>query len=103
MNTIEIFERQDHAQRPDTFTNDINWAKDNGAKIEHHDLETSAVSDKINGFFNGAESLPIILVNGELVMQSRYPSRNELADWANISEAEAVFAKVSCCSGGKWY
>lgn len=103
MNTIEIYDRLDLAQRPASFTEDIDWARGNGARIDYHDLDKTSLTTTINSFFHGAESLPIILVNGKLAMQSRYPSRNELANWAKTSQAEAVFAKVSCCSGGKCY
>lgn len=103
MQTIEIFDRHDAAQRPASFGEDLNWARDNGAQIQQHDLKTSGMSERVRGFFKDEKSLPIILVNGVLALQSRYPSRNELANWAQIPKAEAVFAKVSCCSGGKCY
>lgn len=103
MHNIEIFDHHAQNLRPSGFEQDLNWALDNGASIQQHDLAASGMAERISSHFKGEDSLPIILVNGELALQSRYPSRDELADWARIAKAEAVFAKVSCCSGGNCY
>lgn len=49
----------------------------------------------------GETVLPVILVNGELALAGRYPSRDDLARWAGEQEAVAQKAAASCCSGGK--
>lgn len=104
MNAIQIFDRP--ANRPAAFAGDLGWARDNGAQIEHFDLDASPdAKGRMDQLLADADTsqLPLTLVDGKLVMQARYPSRDDLAGWANIAQAEAVFAKVSCCSGGKCY
>ena len=79
-----------------TFSADVDWAKQNGAKIERFNLssEPMAFADNrtVSAFLerSGAEALPLILVDGELTR------------WAGIIQpiAEAKPAS-SCCSGTK--
>jgi hypothetical protein len=104
MKVIQILDRT--RGRPAAFIGDLDWARDNGAQIEHLDLDqTPEAKTRIGQMLTSTDDpqLPLVLVDGALVMQARYPSRDDLAGWANISQTEAVFAKVSCCSGGKCY
>lgn len=104
MNTIEIFDRPEIAHKAGPFTQDMDWAKSQGAQIEHLDLQRDPdAASRISAHYQGMDDLPIVLVNGALKLNKRYPNRNELAEWASIPKADAVFAKVSCCSGGKCY
>ena len=91
-----------------TFSADVDWAKQNGAKIERFNLssEPMAFADNrtVSAFLerSGAEALPLILVDGEMALAGRYPNRAELTRWAGIIQpiAEAKPAS-SCCSGTK--
>ncbi|MCX7265737.1 MAG: arsenical resistance operon transcriptional repressor ArsD [Betaproteobacteria bacterium] len=91
-----------------TFSADVDWAKKNGAKIERFNLssEPMAFADNktVSGFLerSGAQALPLILVDGELALAGRYPTRNELTRWATIAEAPVVAKPASsCCAGSK--
>ena len=88
------------------FSADVEWAKQNGARIERFNLAQQPVAFAenpiVNGFLerSGQESLPLILVDGEVALAGRYPNRAELARWAGLTEA-VVEAKQSGCCGGK--
>ena len=93
------------------FSADVDWAKQNGAQIERFNLAQQPLAFAENPFVksflerSGAEALPLILVNDEVALAGRYPSRTELARWAGITQAEAESKSVksscsgSCCSG----
>jgi hypothetical protein len=86
-----------------TFAADVDWAKQNGARIERFNLaqQPMAFADNatVKGFLerSGQEALPLILVDGEIALAGRYPSRAELARWAAVKELNE--AKQGCCSG----
>ncbi|MGZ8183898.1 MAG: arsenite efflux transporter metallochaperone ArsD [Methylobacter sp.] len=86
------------------FSADIDWAKLNGAQIERFNLAQQpmvfAENPVVKGFLerSGAEALPLILVDGEVALAGRYPSRAELTRWAGIAEAEQK-PQSGCCSG----
>ncbi len=86
-----------------TFAADVDWAKQKGASIERFNLaqQPMAFADNttVKGFLerSGQEALPLVLVNGDVALAGRYPSRTELARWAGVTES--VETQVSCCSG----
>lgn len=89
-----------------SFSADVDWAKQNGAMIERFNLSQQplafAENAIVKGFLerSGADALPLILVDGEIALAGRYPSRAELTHWANIIEVKAEAEPVkSCCSG----
>ena len=91
-----------------TFSADMDWAKQNGAKIERFNLssEPMAFADNkvVSAFLerSGAEALPLSLVDGEMALAGRYPNRTELTRWAQIEQAATEQkAASSCCSGSK--
>ena len=80
-----------------SFSADVDWAKQNGARIERFNLAqqpmTFADNPVVKGFLerSGQEALPLILVNGEVALAGRYPQRAELARWLGIGpEAPAA-------------
>lgn len=91
-----------------SFAADVAWAKQNGAQIERLNLAQQpmafAENPAVKNFLerSGHEALPLILLDGEIALAGRYPSRVELARWAGIAEpaAEALPAG-SCCSGSR--
>jgi hypothetical protein len=116
MSTIQIFDPAlccstgicgvDVDQQLVDFSADVDWAKQNGAQIERFNLAQEpmvfAENPVVKGFLerSGAEALPLILVDGEVALAGRYPTRNELTRWAAITVIEEKEAS-SCCSGSK--
>jgi hypothetical protein len=90
------------------FSADVDWLKHSGGQIERFNLAQQPmdfVNNAVAKSFlerSGAEGLPLVLVDGEIAMARRYPTRNELARFAGLSCAESdepVIEVKSCCSG----
>ena len=87
-----------------TFTADADWAKELGSSVERFNLakDPMAFAERplIKSFLEtaGAEALPVTLVDGQVVLAGRYPSRADLARWAGFETAEA--SKAGCCGSG---
>lgn len=85
-----------------TFSADIDWAKQQGANIERFNLSQQAIEFTNNATVKGIlenggqEALPVLLVDGQLVLAGRYPSRSDLARWLEIPINDAP--KGHCCS-----
>lgn len=81
---------------------DIDWAKQQGAAIERFNLAQQPIAfaenDIVKAFLvrSGAEALPVTLLNGEIALAGRYPTRAELARWAGLAN---VAASGCGCSG----
>ena len=89
-----------------TFAADVEWAKQSGARIERFNLAQQPTAfvehSVVKGFLerSGHEGLPLILVDGEIALTGRYPSRDELARWAGIQKRTiAIQSTGGCCSG----
>ena len=88
------------------FAADVDWAKQNGANIERFNLAQQplafAENPVVKGFLerSGADALPLILVDGEVALAGRYPSRPELARWASIPESTEQ-SPSACRSGSR--
>lgn len=90
-----------------SFSADFDWARAEGALIERFNLaqQPMAFADnaRVRGFLeaSGAEGLPLVLVDGEVAMSGRYPTRGELADWAGIIDTPpdtvTPAAGKACC------
>jgi AhpD family alkylhydroperoxidase len=71
------------------FASDLEWLKSSGVEVERFNLaqepaafvKNPAVSDAIRGREDG---LPLILVDGKIVAQGSYPSREVLAELAGL-------------------
>jgi hypothetical protein len=90
------------------FSADVQWARQSGITIERFNLaqQPMAFADNavVKGLLerSGETALPVILVDGELALAGRYPSRDELARWTGLEQAAvASSTRGSCCSGGK--
>lgn len=89
------------------FSADVDWAKQNGIKIERFNLAQQpmefANNQVVRNFLerSGQQALPLILVDGEIALAGRYPNRSELAQWAGSVQPLADIPVASCCSGGK--
>ncbi len=91
-----------------SFSADVEWAKQNSAHIERFNLAQQpmefAENPVVKGFLerSGQEGLPLVLVDGEIALAGRYPSRFELMHWAGIKESGHETKLASqCCSGSK--
>ena len=85
------------------FSADADWARQNGAHIERFSFaeqpdefaRNAVVEDFVER--SGYDALPLALVDGELAVAGRHPTRNELARWAGLAQPVAA---GGCCSGG---
>lgn len=94
-----------------TAAADLDWGKQQGANIQRFNLAQQpmafAENAVVKGFLerSGHEALPLVLVDGEMALAGRYPTRAELSRWAGISVlpvmAAPAVAGESCCGGGK--
>lgn len=88
-----------------TFSADVDWAKQNGAQIERFNLAQQpmafAENVTVKGFLEraGQEALPLTLVGGEVALAGRYPSREDLARWADIAQVSASKPQGGRCAG----
>ncbi|MFZ9665385.1 MAG: arsenite efflux transporter metallochaperone ArsD [Limnohabitans sp.] len=116
MKTIQIFDPAmccssgvcgvDVDQNLVTFAADVDWAKQNGAQIERFNLSQQPMAFAENAVVKGLLErtgqtvLPVTLVDGQLALAGRYPSRDDLARWAGVQAQAAETATASCCAGG---
>lgn len=90
-----------------TFSADVDWARQNGAQIERFNLaqQPMAFADNaiVKGFLAraGQEALPLTLVDGDVALAGRYPSRADLARWAGITPPAEVQPQGGCCAGSR--
>lgn len=83
-------------QRLVSFAADLAWVKGQGVAIERFNLalqpmvfaETAAVSAFL--VHAGEEGLPLVLVDGQVVLTGRYPSRAELIRYAGLESPKAA-------------
>ncbi|OGB29265.1 MAG: transcriptional regulator [Burkholderiales bacterium RIFCSPLOWO2_12_FULL_61_40] len=90
------------------FAADVDWARQNGAHIERFNLSQQplvfAARAVVKGMLerSGQEALPLTLLDDEIALAGRYPTRIELARWAGIAlPAPQEPSSGNCCSGGK--
>jgi hypothetical protein len=88
------------------FSADVDWLKLAGGQIERFNLAQQpmafAENTVVKAFLerSGAEGLPLILLDGEIAMAGRYPTRKELARFAGISGAVEEIALSETKTGG---
>ena len=89
------------------FAADLDWLKAQGTQVRRINLGQEpaefAANPEIKALLEdgGEQSLPAVLRNGALVCHGRYPTRAELAEWAEVAQVEASTAAPStpsaCC------
>jgi len=87
------------------FSADIDWLRRAGGQAERFNLAQQPMAFVENAIAkaflerSGADALPLVLVDGEIALAGRYPSRKELARFAGISEVaeQAANAPASGC------
>ena len=88
-----------------SFSADVAWANAQGAQIERFNLAQQpmafAENPTVKGFLerSGHEALPLLLVDGEVALAGRYPTRAELARWTGIALPADTGTPSSCCPG----
>ncbi|MCA1788583.1 MAG: arsenite efflux transporter metallochaperone ArsD [Thioalkalivibrio sp.] len=91
------------------FSAEVDWAKRNGLTIERLNLSQQPVAFAENAAVrailehSGEGALPVILIDGQVALTGRYPTRSDLARWAGLPEPGKVFniaAASACCGGG---
>ncbi len=93
-------------QRLVNFAADVEWAKQQGMTIERFNLGQQplhfASNTTVKGFLqrSGEASLPLILVDGEVALAGRYPSRDELTRWAGLAATPTMNKTEGSCCGG---
>lgn len=83
----------------------LRWLEGQGAGVSRHNLSADPdafVADlKVTGLMQalGEKALPVLVVDGEIAVYGRYPSRDELGDLLTVS-ADPVVAELPQSSGG---
>jgi hypothetical protein len=83
---------------------DLRWAEAQGAQVTRHNLASDpdafVASPKVVGLIAafGEPALPVLVVDGDIAIHGRYPSRGELAELL-AAEADPV-AELPRISGG---
>lgn len=76
-----------------SFAADVDWAQGQGATIERFNLaqqpmafaENAAVKAALER--SGEAALPLVVLEGGVVLSGRYPSRDELSHWLGLTDA----------------
>ena len=90
------------------FAGDVDWLKRQGVQVERYNLSQQprdfAQQADVRSVLQtkGVEALPIIRVDGRIVCQGTYPSRQLLASWAHVTpQEESPVTSQECCKPGK--
>ncbi|MBI1886942.1 MAG: arsenite efflux transporter metallochaperone ArsD [Nitrosomonadales bacterium] len=90
------------------FSADADWLKRAGGQVERFNLAQQPMAFAENGVVkaflerSGAEALPLVLVDGEIALAGRYPTRKELARLAGVTEQPSGSQTSGCgCSDNK--
>ncbi len=88
------------------FAADLEWLKAQGHTVERYNLAQNPTAFTGNPAVHrlleteGIDCLPLIILNGELVSKSTYPSRETLQLWTTGNVYAAAAVKPSPCCGG---
>lgn len=87
---------------------DVDWARQSGAQITRFNLAQQPMAFADNAQVkamlqrSGQEALPLTLVDGEVALAGRYPTRAQLARWAGVAEpVPEAPAAGACCTPAK--
>lgn len=92
-----------------SFAADAAWAKEQGAKLQRHNLAQEPLAFAQNTTVaqmlkvTGESALPMTLIDGQVALAGRYPTRDELARWLGVSAPTelTVTQPAACCCGGQ--
>ena len=86
------------------FASSLEWLKEQGVAVSRYNLGHQPGAFTQNTLVKGAlqsggiACLPLVLADGQIVSQGKYPSRGELATKLGIAGASAPKAASSCCA-----
>lgn len=92
------------------FAADLDWLKSHGHTVHRYNLAQQPQAFVQNADLRqllserGVDVLPVIAVDGQVVSSGDYPTRQQLALWAGVSETRSVLPVVDkpsagCCAG----
>jgi hypothetical protein len=90
-----------------TFAADVDRARQSGVQIERFNLAQQpmafAANTTVKLFLErfGPQALPMTLVDGEVAVSGRYPSRIDLARWVEQVQPVEIKPQARCCSGSR--
>lgn len=88
------------------FAADLDWLKNQGHNVQRYNLaqqpQAFIESKTIHHLLStaGTDCLPVVVVNGEIVCQAAYPSREDLASWVAGSPGKQILPLTKqggCC------
>lgn len=88
------------------FVSDIEWVKTQGVVVNRYNLSQNPDAfirdETVNKLLSekGEDSLPIVMLDGQVAIQSRYPKRSELTNLLNLNTTETASTSESSCCGG---
>jgi arsenite methyltransferase len=73
------------------FASDLSWLARKGLEVARHNLaqepQAFTTNESVLAILkgSGSDALPLVLVDGAVMSQGRYPSRKELASWVGFA------------------
>lgn len=89
------------------FAADLEWLRSQGVQVDRYNLtqqpgDFTRQPDVVRQLqTRGVEALPIVRVDGRIVSQAAYPSREELAAWSDLAPVPSdplTVLSQKCCS-----
>ena len=88
------------------FASDLEWLKSKGHQVDRFNLSQQPAEYAQNPVVQqmlqseGVNCLPLVIVNGQIVSRSEYPTRENLALWTGTSLGGSTLPVVSEDGGG---
>jgi len=88
----------------------LDTLKKHGVPVERYNLNSAPrefiLDQTINAYINahGAEGLPAVMVNGEIIVTGRYPTNEEFTEWLGLPSdllGKSTEKNSGCDCGGK--
>jgi hypothetical protein len=87
------------------FAADLEWLKFQGVAVQRLNLAQDAAAfvgtPEVRAVLarDGADCLPVVLVDGRIVSCGTYPARADLAAWAGLATPRSLPLDQGCCGG----
>lgn len=84
----------------------LRWAEGEGARVARHNLASDpaafVANAKVTGLMTafGEDALPVLVLDGEIAMHGRYPTRADLANLLGTEPATAEPSRSGGCGCG---
>jgi hypothetical protein len=93
------------------FAADLDWLKSHGVRVERFNLAQEPLEFAQNAVVrelltqHGTECLPVVLVDGHVTSQRQFPTREQLAQWTDLTvvepeSPELLTSSNTCCPTG---